>query len=294
MLRSEIHPRGGPIIPTDPPRATLAPVDRDQVQVVVGLVRRILGPDLVAAYLSGSALAGGLRPDSDLDLLVVTDRRLTDDERQALVAGLLPISGSRASPKPARSIELTVVLDGDVQPWRYPPLMELQYGDWLRTELERGDRPPGPLPNPDLAILVTTVLLGSEALVGPPAHQLLDAPPSGDLVRAMIDGIPGLLLDLDHDTRNVLLTFARIWTTIATGEIRPKDAAADWVLARLPEAHRPVLAHARAIYLGETPERWDDLRDRVGLHVDHVLAAIQAASEHPVSGPAATDPRGDP
>jgi hypothetical protein len=64
---------------------------------------------------------------------------------------------------------------------------------------------------------------------------------------------------------------------LATGEIRTKDGAADWVLARLPAEHRPVLARTRAIYLGEEDERRDDLRDRLQPFVDHLLAEIAAA-----------------
>ena len=78
-----------------------------------------------------------------------------------------------------------------------------------------------------------------------------------DLRRAIVAAVPQLLGDLDHDSRNVLLTLARIWTTLATDTIRSKDAAADWVIERLPSAHRAVLAHARAVYLGEEEERWD-------------------------------------
>lgn len=44
-------------------------------------------------YLFGSSVAGGLRPDSDIDLLLLTERCLTLDER----AGLLEsCCGSRA------------------------------------------------------------------------------------------------------------------------------------------------------------------------------------------------------
>lgn len=50
---------------------------------------------------------------------------------------------------------------------------------------------------------------------------------------------------------------------------RSKDAAADFVLDRLPAAHRPVLADdARAIYRGLAAETWDALRDRVRRHAD--------------------------
>ncbi len=93
-------------------------------------------------------------------------------------------------------------------------------------------------------------------------------------------GIPGLLDDLEGDTRNVLLTLARVWTTLATGRIRSKDAAADWALARLPDEHRPVLAHARQLYLDRrySEESWSPtLRARVRPHADHVLAEIDRA-----------------
>jgi hypothetical protein len=63
----------------------------------------------------------------------------------------------------------------------------------------------------------------------------------------MVEGIPGLLADLDGDTGNGNLTLARIWMSLATGTIQTKDAAADWAAARLPVADERVLARARAM-----------------------------------------------
>jgi streptomycin 3"-adenylyltransferase len=172
------------------------------------------------------------------------------------------------------SVELTVVVQSEVRPWRYPPRAELQFGEWMRDELERGD-PPGP--SPDLAPLLTMVLLADRPLLGPPPAEVLDTVPPDDLRRAIVEGIPGLRADLDTDTRNVLLTFARIWTTLETGEIRSKDAAAAWAIERLPPEHRPVLEHARAVYLDEAPPGWDEpLRARVHPHADYVIARIEA------------------
>ncbi|WP_373559869.1 aminoglycoside adenylyltransferase domain-containing protein [Burkholderia sp. AU16741] len=48
-----------------------------------------------------------------------------------------------------------------------------------------------------------------------------------------------------------MLALARIWYSAATGRIAPKDVAATCVLARLPDAHRPVVAAARAAYLDD-------------------------------------------
>lgn len=81
---------------------------------------------------------GGLRPDSDPDVLVVSRRSLDQPERRALLDGLLDTSGQRARHGPGRPVELTVLVHTDVNPWRFPPQVEFQYGQWLRTEYEQG------------------------------------------------------------------------------------------------------------------------------------------------------------
>ena len=121
----------------------------------------------------------------------------------------------------------------------------------------------------------------NRALFGPPPADIFDPVPRADLDRAIVEGIPSLLDDLESDTANVVLTFARIWTTLATGAIRSKDAAADWALARLPEEHRPVLVRARAVYLGDEKDQWADLQADARSHVDHVLREIDRLAAGP-------------
>ena len=108
----------------------------------------------------------------------------------------------------------------------------------------------------------------------------------------MLDGVPSLMSDLADDTRNVLLTLARIWTTIATGEIRSKDEAADWVLSRLPEADRPTLARARDLYrTGGSGDPWDEgaVRPLAERLVSEIIAAAgqgdRGATARQSSGP---------
>ncbi len=241
------------------------------------LVSGVFGGDVLGAYLHGSAVLGGLRPTSDLDVLVVLERRTTAAERRTLVEGLLEVSGARARSRPARPIELSVVVESDVRPWRYPPRQEFLYGEWLRDTYELSGAPQ-PEPAPDLSVLITMVLQGDAALVGPPPAQLLDPVPHEDLIRGAVAGIPHLLSDLESDTRNVVLTLARIWTTLETGQIHSKDAAAAWALRRLPPEHQPVLARARAMYLdGVDDERWADL-PAVRAHAECVVQAIRQSA----------------
>ncbi|MEU0124532.1 aminoglycoside adenylyltransferase family protein [Streptomyces albidoflavus] len=222
-----------------------------QLEEVTALVGELVPPpDLVAVYLYGSATTTGLRPYSDLDVFVVLRRGLVEEERRGLTDRLLGVSGA-----PGRPVELTVVVLGDVVPWRYPAWQEYQYGEWLREACARGEVPVGRV-EPDLAVLLRMVVADGRALVGAPAGEVLPGVPAEDVARAVVAGVPGLLGELAEDTRNVLLTLARVWVTLATGEVVSKDAAAAWALGRLPEEHRPALAHAREVYLGEAEENW--------------------------------------
>jgi streptomycin 3"-adenylyltransferase len=88
--------------------------------------------------------------------------------------------------------------------------MEFQDGEWWRYRFERGELAPWRSRDPDLAIIATTVLLGDTVLVGQPPSELFDPVPPADLIDAFTEGIPGMLEDVPSDTRNLVLTLARI------------------------------------------------------------------------------------
>ena len=248
-----------------------------QLERVVALAVGVLGGDLLGLYLHGSAVDGGLRPGSDLDLLAVVARRLTAEERASLIRGLLGLSGRGNPSGRARPLEVSIVRADELRPWRYPPEQELQYGDWWRRELEAGLEP-WPSPSPDLAILVAAARVAGRALVGPPPAALLDAVPPEHLVASSIAGIDDLLADLVPDTRNVLLTLARIWVTVAEGRIARKDEAARWAAPRLGAADAAVIREAGEAYTAGAAERWDDRGAEARRCADAMIAAIRAAA----------------
>ncbi|MEU5403340.1 aminoglycoside adenylyltransferase family protein [Streptomyces sp. NPDC005963] len=248
-----------------------------QTNDVVALVHRVLGPQVIGVYSHGSAVLGGMRPHSDIDVFVLITGRTTETLRRELVERLLLVSSPDAL-SGVRPVELTIAVRSDVRPWHYPPRREFQYGEWLRDSYE-GGWIPSPTPDPDLALLITMVLQGDSPLAGPPPGEVLDPVPYGDVIRALTAGVPELLGELHSDTRNVVLTLARIWMTLETGTIDSKESAADWALVRLPADLRPVLAHARAVYRGETEERWDGFATLLEPFADRVVRAIAALGD---------------
>ena len=188
-----------------------------------------LGAALIAAYLHGSAVAGGLRPDSDVDVLLIIDGPMNDAMRRHFLAELMKISGRPRAADGRRPLELVVFNRADLE--AMPPRSEFVYGEWLRVGFEAGDVPK-PEINPDFAVLIAQARQASVTLAGPEADQLLPTIAKDDLRRAIGDARSDLMASLHGDERNVLLTLARMWCTLETGKIVPKDVAAEWAAKR--------------------------------------------------------------
>jgi predicted nucleotidyltransferase len=231
---------------------------------------------VLGAYQHGSAVLGGVQPTSDIDILVITGRLATLVEKRQLVDGLMAISAPFPPPGVERCVELTVVAQAQVQPWRYPPSFDLQYGEWLRKRFERGDSLPlQAAVNADLTTLLTIVLLGDQPLFGPPPGELLDPVLTEDCIKAMVDDIDVFMDEFEGDTRNILLRLARIWQTVVTGIIDRKDRAAAWARERLPSDFQQLMERARTMYLGWQPDEWTNLRSEARACADYMISQIR-------------------
>jgi predicted nucleotidyltransferase len=256
-------------------------VAASQTERVLRLVREILGGDALGAYEHGSAVMGGVQPTSDIDILVITGRLATLAEKRRLVDGLMAISAPFPTAGPERCVEVTVVAQAQVRPWRYPPSFDLQYGEWLRERFERRDSQSlQAVVNADLTTLLTIVLLGNRPLFGPPPGRLLDAVLMEDCVKAMVEDIDVLMDKFEEDTRNILLTLARIWQTVVTGVIDRKDRAATWAQERLPPEYQPLMEQARAMYLGRQPDDWTGLVSEARASADYMITRIRTEEAH--------------
>ncbi|ANY17513.1 aminoglycoside adenylyltransferase family protein [Bordetella pseudohinzii] len=251
---------------------------RPQLSLALDVIQRHLPTSLMAVHLYGSALYGGLKPLSDIDLLVTASAKLDEAQRRSLVADLLRISAPPGDDPALRALEVTLVLHTDIAPWRYPPLRHLQFGEWQRQDILAGIIEADTL-DPDLAILFAKARQHSIALVGPPADRLFAPVPKTDFYAAL-----STTLDLwrtpddwSGDERHVLLTLARVWYSAATGAIAPKDMAADWALARLPETYRPLLWQARQAYLGHAQDRFAAQGQALTAAILHMKSKAAAA-----------------
>lgn len=241
-----------------------------QLSQALDVIESHLASRLLAVHLYGSALEGGLKPYSDIDLLVTVATEPDKTARQALMFDLLKISAPPGQSRDLRALEVTVVVRKDIVPWRYPARRELQFGEWLREDILEGIVAPAVI-DADLAILLTQARQHSITVTGSPAADLFDPVPECDIFRVLAESLKlwNTPADWAGDERNVLLTLARVWYSAATGKIVTKDAAADWVLERLPEEHQSALSEARQAYLGHCDDRLalrgDEIADLIAL-----------------------------
>ncbi|PHM49536.1 aminoglycoside adenylyltransferase family protein [Xenorhabdus miraniensis] len=240
------------------------PSEADKALLVI---QKRLAESLVAIYLHGSAVVGGLRPLSDVDLLVVIDQPMTSEVRKCLTADLMKISGRYPSdPDGRRPVELIVFLHADLAASLYPARSEFIYGEWLRHEYEMGEIPK-PVCDPELTLVLAQSRQEAIPLVGPNASSLLPTISRSNIRRAIKDVLPNLIGTLQGDERNVLLTLARMWRTLVTGEFVSKDVAADWAAARLPVIQATVLTDALETYLKGCEEDWRNRQQELQITV---------------------------
>lgn len=233
----------------------------EQIQSALVILHRILGDALLGVYLHGSAVSGGLQPQSDIDLLAVVDAELTESQRNGLLTGLLRLSGRHpvvlGGP---RCLEVMVFCRSDLVRGDYPARAEFVYGEWLRDAFEAGESPmPGR--DPEYSLVIAQARQEAIPLLGPPRDELLTEISLEHVRQAMRDALPDLLNGLHGDERNVMLTLARMWHTASTGKFVTKDAAAKWAIQRLSGSDAMALDHARRAYLGEVTDDWSHLGD---------------------------------
>ncbi|MFC7287569.1 AadA family aminoglycoside 3''-O-nucleotidyltransferase [Herminiimonas glaciei] len=239
------------------------------------ILARHLGDTLQAIHLFGSSVDGGLKAQSDIDLLVTVSRAPDEAVRRALMMELLSISAWPGTDDSLRALEVTVLAHEQVIPWRYPARRELQFGEWLREDLQAGIFEPAMI-DPDLAILLTKARQHSVCLFGTPASVFFDPVPPKDFTRALVDTISQWNEEADWlgDEQTVVLALCRIWYSIVAGGIAPKDIAVAWVMQRAPDEHQAILQAAQASYLGTEPDQLPDRMQEVSAFIHYAKSVI--------------------
>jgi len=244
-----------------------------QLDALVAGLRAIFGDALVGVYLHGSLLLGGFTARSDVDVLALVSRPTTDGERDALGELVARIANS---PRP---LELDVLVQSHVRPWRYPVPFDVHYSASGGLEVLGESH--------DLAAVIAVARTGEGGLVGPAPRDVLPEVPRADYVHAILEDRRELEQIIRRYPGSVVLALARMWADLATGELRSKADAVAWALERLPPEHRAVLE--RAWEQGDD-ESWEDAWPAIDAYAAHLTAIIDECLTQPPSPSSAPPP----
>lgn len=249
----------------------------EQVPAALAALHDSLADCLCAVYLHGSAVSGGLRPQSDIDLLAVVDRRMTQSERATLTSSLLKLSGRHPSTLGGlRCLEVMIFSRPDLAAGLFPARAEYIFGEWLRDGFEAGETSM-PAQNAEFTLVLAQAQQEAIVLFGPDRDTLLPVIPMIDVRNTMRELLPELVRGLREYTRNVLLTMARIWYTAENGTFVSKDEAASWAIPQLSHRSALTLSHARRAYLGEVDDNWNSHQDGMECLVEELTSQVNHA-----------------
>ena len=246
---------------------------RGQVTQVISIAESLFHNQILGIYLYGSATMGGLRPDSDIDILIIITQDMSSHIRDNLTNQLLTVSGSVGCVE-KRPLEVTVISHNNIVPWNFPPKCEYMYGEWLREEMEAG-KSPQPCYDPDIAILLWQARKTSVTLRGIKSTKWLPSISFHEIKQAIQSSLSALISSFEGDERNVLLTLSRMWYTLETEEIASKDIAAEWVLPQLPETLSAPLKIAKEAYLGNLSDEWKNTNKNTLALIEFIKCRIE-------------------
>ena len=251
--------------------ATLSPAVKAQVCRVKEVWLRLLGGDVAGVYLHGSvALGRFVEGVSDIDMLVVTQRRMSRDERLAAAREMIDIDGQPAS------LEMSAVWRGHLWPWRHPTPCQFHYSSaWtdryrlmLSGAIAEHFLLDQDFEDPDIACHGELTRQSGICVYGEPASGVFPPVPPQDFWQSIAQDVETYSFHA-YEPRCLpsnILVLARILSYKQLGRVLSKYDAGLWVLERLPERCRPVVHSALSAWYNKeemaaySPEQLEELR----------------------------------
>ncbi len=222
--------------------------------------RDILGDDLVGVYLHGSAAMGCFNEKkSDIDLLVVSERELSDDVKlryMDMVVGL----NDKAPPK---GIEMSIVRRAVCRPFVYPTPFELHFSvahlDWYRANpTDYIEKMKGV--DKDLAAHITITLQRGRRLYGKEISEVFEPVKREYYLDSIWDDVADAEDAVSENPVYVILNLCRVLAYGQEDLILSKREGGEWGLANLPGEYRGLIASALNAYSSDAAfERSDGL-----------------------------------
>ena len=234
---------------------------------------RILQDNLTGIYLHGSAVMGCFNPlKSDIDLIVVAERPLSDDVKRAYMDMTVRYNALG----PAKGIEMSVVLRKVCKPFVYPTPFELHFSAghlaWYRKDpddyickMNGVDK--------DLAAHFTIIRSRGRCLYGLPVSEVFGEVPGCDYMDSIWNDIAEAPENITKDTMYLTLNLARVLAYKEEKLVLSKKEGGEWALSKLPAEYSPLILDALREYSGNAEIVYD--RDLAGRYAEYAIKRIR-------------------
>lgn len=228
-----------------------------------------LGDSLVGIYVHGStALGGFVWERSDIDFLVVVNRKPTFDEKMQVMKNVVNIH-KNSNP---RGIEMSIVMEEYCKKPVFPVPFELHFSsgtiDWFMKEPEQycknmnGD-------DADIGSYLAVIKQAGIVLTGSPIDQVFGEVPKefyeDSIMSDIKDAKEEFLEDFAYHTLNLCRTVAYY----KDGIIRSKKAGGMWGLENLPTEFEQLIQKALDVYVNGQEITCTELEAKV--FVDYIF-----------------------
>ena len=215
------------------------------LNALLASVKDVLGDQFVGMYLFGSLANGDFDKDSDIDVLVVTNAKISDVTFSALAEMHKRIA--RTDSPWAAQLEVSYIPQ--------EALRHFDPTDMHHPHLDRGSNEELRMMDHANDWIIQRYILRERGvtLSGSDPKTLIDPVSPGDLRQAIVDMLPLWFNPIFEDPLQInkrgyqsffVLSICRMFYTLKIGEIVSKKIAAEWGKENLEERWKPLIEHA--------------------------------------------------
>ena len=236
---------------------TLSPEVKEQISKLKDIWLNCLGESIIGIYIHGSIALDCFMDDvSDIDLLILCDRRIHREERILISKDIINIDV-----KPSH-LEMSAIWINDLNPWKYPTPCQFHYSDtWTEhyKKLLRGDIKDSFIVDEDfcdsdIACHVHLTNQNGICIYGRPIEEVFPVVPEDDFWNSISNDINEYEFEAYHPryfASNILI-LGRILSYKKEKRILSKYDGGIWVRGYVPERFRYIIDNAiKEWYLGE-------------------------------------------
>jgi predicted nucleotidyltransferase len=201
-----------------------------------GHVRDLLGSNLRGMYVYGSLAFECYNPArSDVDVLVVTRRRMAPETRRALSSILRRLES-------VTRLEISFLSRADLEPWRYPTPFDYHFSGTSEKHDGAGVY---------FATEIANTRARGVALAGPPPEHVLPAVPERDFLDSIERDLVWARDHIEERPGYAVLNSCRVLAYRRERTVMSKAEAGAWGMRFAPERFHSLVAEAAAIYAGD-------------------------------------------